>query len=393
MGKVLFMRKGNKRTTPVVPLPKGYTKLAYIQSSGTQYVDTGFTPNQDTCIEMDVVPLSVAETGEHTGFIPYGAAVSYNNSAFECYTTAAKVSVNYDGQYNLLGAVSVGDNLHLSHNKNAVSLLRDGSELYSYTFNYAAFTAPYTLVLFGTRRSSMLCGLQKISSCQIYDNGTLVRDFVPCINESGEVGLYDMVGRKFYGNAGTGTFGAGDVVEYSLPEGYTELAYIESTGTQYCDSGIKGNQNTRIEADYSTTATQGAIIGADSAWKSNMCTIEVHFAAFATSSYTYDTVPSGRHTVSLNKGVFSLDGTVLSTMTGTFTTPVNMTLFALNRNGAKQEYGSIKLYSMQIYESDACVRWYVPVITSAGAVGLWDVISRAFFGNDGSGAFVGSEVA
>lgn len=101
MGKVLFMRKGNKRTTPVVPLPKGYTKLAYIQSSGTQYVDTGFTPNQDTCIEMDVVPLSVAETGEHTGFIPYGAAVSYNNSAFECYTTAAKVSVNYDGQYNL----------------------------------------------------------------------------------------------------------------------------------------------------------------------------------------------------------------------------------------------------------------------------------------------------
>lgn len=178
-----------------------------------------------------------------------------------------------------------------------------------------------------------------------------------------------------------------------LPVGYTKLAYIQSSGTQYCDSGVKGNQNTRIEADYFTTATQGAIIGADSAWKSDMCTIEVHFAAFATSSYTYDTVPSGRHTVSLDKGVFSLDGSVLNTMSGTFTTPCNMTLFALNRNGAKQEYGSIRLYSMQIYESDVLVRDFVPCINASGEVGLYDMVGRKFYGNAGTGVFTGSEVA
>ena len=48
-------------------------------------------------------------------------------------------------------------------------------------------------------------------SCQIYDNGTLVRDFVPCINGSGEVGLYDLVGKQFYGNAGTGVFTGSEV--------------------------------------------------------------------------------------------------------------------------------------------------------------------------------------
>jgi hypothetical protein len=41
----------------------------------------------------------------------------------------------------------------------------------------------------------------KLYSCQIYDNGTLIRDYVPCLNEVGVVGLYDKVENKFYGNA------------------------------------------------------------------------------------------------------------------------------------------------------------------------------------------------
>ena len=35
-------------------LPDGYTKLEYLQSSGTQYIDTGVYPNQDTRVVCDV---------------------------------------------------------------------------------------------------------------------------------------------------------------------------------------------------------------------------------------------------------------------------------------------------------------------------------------------------
>lgn len=55
----------------------------------------------------------------------------------------------------------------------------------------------------------------KLYACQIYDNGTLVRDFYPCTNESGAVGLYDLVGKQFYSNAGTGAFVAGAEVKGS----------------------------------------------------------------------------------------------------------------------------------------------------------------------------------
>lgn len=41
----------------------------------------------------------------------------------------------------------------------------------------------------------------EIHSCQMYDNGTLVRDFAPAKNSSGEVGLYDRANKVFYTNS------------------------------------------------------------------------------------------------------------------------------------------------------------------------------------------------
>ena len=39
----------------------------------------------------------------------------------------------------------------------------------------------------------------------------------------------------------------------TLPAGYTELEYIESTGTQYIDTGIKTNNNLGIHIDFQYT--------------------------------------------------------------------------------------------------------------------------------------------
>ena len=47
----------------------------------------------------------------------------------------------------------------------------------------------------------------------------------------------------------------GNTVQKNLPEGYTELDYIESTGAQYINTGFKPNQNSRIVAEYSATVS------------------------------------------------------------------------------------------------------------------------------------------
>lgn len=73
----------------------------------------------------------------------------------------------------------------------------------------------YNAFLFGistSGSSNNQLGSLRVYSCQISDNGTLIRDYIPCKNESGAVGLWDDVNSVFYGNAGTGVFAAGPEV-------------------------------------------------------------------------------------------------------------------------------------------------------------------------------------
>lgn len=70
----------------------------------------------------------------------------------------------------------------------------------------------YPLYLLASNNAGTAEGLASayLYSCQIYDNNTLVRDFIPARrNSDGAIGLLDQANNVFYANAGTGTFTAG----------------------------------------------------------------------------------------------------------------------------------------------------------------------------------------
>ena len=72
-----------------------------------------------------------------------------------------------------------------------------------------SFTSQYTLTLFGTNQGTIDSGntYVRIYYFKVYEDGALVRDFIPCYRKSdGEIGLYDKVEKKFYANSGTGVF-------------------------------------------------------------------------------------------------------------------------------------------------------------------------------------------
>jgi hypothetical protein len=80
----------------------------------------------------------------------------------------------------------------------------------------STFQLNYNLHLFGYKSpTDQHCntGIYRMYYFKIYDNGTLVRDFVPVKRNSDNViGLFDIVNNKFYTNKGTGTFTAGTEV-------------------------------------------------------------------------------------------------------------------------------------------------------------------------------------
>lgn len=182
-------------------LPSGYTQVEYIESSGTQYVDTGIVPNQDTRIVMDV-QLTSTET-RHL----YGARTSTSaNLFFAACTGSTKIRVDYGTTKNTHNVDSVLNRLTLDASKNGGFVGNTSS-----TFTSATFSPDIPMALFASNTAGAIVedtykAKMKLFSCQIYDNGTLVRDYVPCTNASGTAGLYDIVNGVFYTNAGTGTF-------------------------------------------------------------------------------------------------------------------------------------------------------------------------------------------
>lgn len=186
-------------------LPDGYTELTYIQSSGTQYIDTGFKPNQDTRIVGDMQFLNNT-SGDPASLFGYRKSTSaqryeffqYNSLLYSPYNTSAG------------STISMTTN-KISIDKNKGTTLVNGSALS--TITYANFQCSGNMYLFALNNNGSVAnvnGNKRIYSCQIYDNGTLTRNFVPCKNPSGVVGMYDMVNNVFYQNSGTGTFTAGD---------------------------------------------------------------------------------------------------------------------------------------------------------------------------------------
>lgn len=205
MGKCLFMRKGETHTEPKVGLPSGYTELTYIQSSGTQYVDTEFKPNNNTRIVMDADLLDYSTNTYGNSIL--GVRNSDGSAAFALICGKAETAtwtIMYGNASGNVTQKALGQH-NIDFNKNVCSVDETSATLTANTFS-----SSYNCFLFtdnkGGSANTVNNSRMKLYSCQIYDNGTKVRDFLPCINPSGEIGLYDTVNKKFYGNKGTGTF-------------------------------------------------------------------------------------------------------------------------------------------------------------------------------------------
>ena len=186
-----------------VKLPSGYTQVEYIQSSGTQYIDTGFKPNNNTKIVLDFELMSTV--GDYLAL--YGSRNGATSAQF--WALFRSSDGKYDGRYGAQTSVLQGTsgNRHLIiSDKNTFSI--DGTKS---SFTVESFSGNYNVYICAINDEGAMqrASCIKIFNCQIYNNGVLARNYIPSKNSNGTAGLYDTVNSVFYMNAGTGTFAAG----------------------------------------------------------------------------------------------------------------------------------------------------------------------------------------
>lgn len=187
-------------------LPEGYRELEYIESTGTQWINTLYMANNNTRVMMDVQLTNLSANA----FLFEGRNEMSDKATAVIYVTGSPGAIvsDYGSSSRLtLTGVSPSDRLEIDKNKNVCTI--NGVTV---TNTANTFQSSYNLVLLASNTTGVIANQAKakLYSCRIYDDGTLIRYYIPCVNPDGRVGLYDIVNEKFYNNSGPGEFIAGE---------------------------------------------------------------------------------------------------------------------------------------------------------------------------------------
>lgn len=196
-----------------------YIPIEYLESTGTQYIDTGFVPNSNTKVQ-----ISFSGSDYTSNYAIFGARVlgagQLASGRYE-YTLFISTQVNplhprvdYSGS----GATSAIFVAELVPNT-ITTIMKDKEKNYINDVQFDSnqsdsFSCSYSAYLFALNEGNTLKfpAPVKIYWAKIYDNDVLVRDFIPVLDKNGTPCMYDKVTRQFFYNAGTGQFIAGPVL-------------------------------------------------------------------------------------------------------------------------------------------------------------------------------------
>lgn len=397
-----------------------YNVVEYIESTGTQYIDTGLIMEKSTTMRMEI-SAQLTSNGNWAGVNGY---------------MQHKASLG-DGSKGLF-VVDYNGNTHIEnvYFNNSLKYTQDWTSAYSGANNKVA------VIGMGDKNNTWWTNISANRYAQVgkwyyikvYRSGTLVRDYVPCVrNSDGVAGLYDKVENKFYTNSGTGSFGSGAATGVVVEE-YQRVEYIENSGTQYINTGYYWtSDNVRVVLSANvTTHNQGtslfgneeyiggdryfALIPHNSGGTMRIYSLDKNLITFSyplstdmildvsastqgSDKYVNLAITSNGSTKNYG-GKAKTGGSVITNPNNLKTGVGEIYLFANHNSGkgavtgetpnmvGNQIVGKMKVYSFKMYDNNILVRDFVPVVRSRdGVAGLYDMVGHKFYTNIGSGSF------
>lgn len=170
-------------------------EVEYLQSSGTQYIDTLINPLVSPKAEIEIEFFNKGDydiigniiSGSSTFLLNRNSNFGYSRYASTSYNTLANVfPLNAKVKVLFYDEVFVNGVKKTTHN-----------DVYTYSNSQS------NIFIFKSSRGKN--AHLKYYSCKLWDGNTLVRDFIPV--RKGNVGyMYDKVSGQLFSNGGTGNF-------------------------------------------------------------------------------------------------------------------------------------------------------------------------------------------
>ena len=370
-------------------LPDNVEQLEYIESTGTQYIDTGVFPSNNLKIN-----IKACYTNSNSSYM-LGSDNAYN----------AGIHIRLDSKYigifggsimntGVVSQVNVPVTITLQNNKIYV----DGQQKGSGSPQDVSKYSKSSIYVFCTHRGgeAKYNASMRLYELQMYDGDTLIRDFIPILDENNVAYLYDKVEKKFYYNSGTGTFNYKKKDSQNMQ--LTKVSYIESTGTQYIDTGVKPSNSTKVDIKFMYNSLNGFVYGSrtsSSGSDAHEFIINASGLVFPQFDGQHNEISSSYNKIgeeyilsNSQSGAYINGNLIKSYNTATFSSKHSMFLFGLNQNGTVEYRKFIgRLYYCKIYNGDTLVRDFVPVIDGSNIACLYDRVEKKCYYNAGTGTF------
>ena len=391
-------------------LPAGFKKCVYLQSDGTQWIDTGVIPDNETGIYFNALQLSYGD------LVPFGVTDGGNeihpprfnnkNLLYRWGTSAIKMMT-----WDKAGDLIFHSSLNLYNSKIAKFDSEDTDVETYITSQTGTYTLPIWLFSYnfkGSYNSTYGKWAGRVYRAQITQGDALIHDYVPCLDADGRPCMYDIVGggtvedNTYYNQSGGTEFAY--CVEHQLPSDFIKLKYLESNGTQY------------INTDYVPTNTTGLYIDTQDVGSGDTVTMGTrndtgntrffmtrqtasHSAGYGWGTWTQisSTTGSVRYDSTLNwlndrKSITNnpLFSQIVKTLSDlSFTPTYSIYMFGVNQANVHSYKFKGRIYRAKISEGSEIVRDFVPAWDERKLKPcMYDLINNVAYYNDGSGEFL-----
>lgn len=195
-------------------LPGTYRRVEYLESSGTQWFDSGVECTGDLSVAFMAQSLNTANAAICGGINTTSAPIYFRHhcSPFSAsiYWIQNNDSINAKISYSVDWGIQWDQSMlfDLSINADTGMAIFNGVQIL-FTPLPATLTTGKGFGIFGRISNSgdIQSKAARIYYFKLLRGGILLRNFIPCVRKSdSKPGMYDTVSNTFYTNAGTGEF-------------------------------------------------------------------------------------------------------------------------------------------------------------------------------------------
>lgn len=392
-------------------LPSAYQEIEYIESTGTQFIDTGISDIFSNKIEFEF-GFSYKRQASNVEYAVFGSKDS-NGQGLTCYFPHSYLMDTLScwcGSGTSWNVIALTENT--KHSGKATFNVGTGRTFIVDNTIYTNASVANNAInngsifgLFSDKADTLNSGLiGKIYYWKCKKDGVLVADFVPCYRKSdSEVGMYDLVSGTFFTNQGSGEFLAGvSILSRKQQELYQQVENIESTGTQYIETSIVPSNTKGIYIDFADNdvSNDTVLIGSKATnvndrfgFGTNLDKFTHYYGTGNNMNDRPSIVAGTRHNAYLKYGVQKFDGNDVTgrnwsdVSSTTFSQPIY--IFCGNWNGGANYYSKSKFYCARIDDNGIFILDLVPCYRKSDSeAGLLDVVNDVFYANQGSGSFI-----